>query len=448
MATIDFRRNKEKLFASVFYKVRAAQKSGKRFHVNYGSANSSKSVSQHQSEIINLLTCDFHILFMRKVAADLYDSCYALLEQEAIKFGIYDRFKWTYSQQKREIRNKKTGKKILFRGADDISKLKSIVGVGRIILEEADAFEFTDFKELIRRARGFEGVQITFILNPVDEEHWIKTMFVDATGVYHPRTYINQSTYKDNKFALQADIDELEAMRFIDEYDYMVYALGQWGRVKTGAEFYPHFNVGKHIIPCSFDPGKPIHLTYDFNSLPYMTLLCLQYYELPDEIIVKVFREYCLKSPLNSAESVSVAFVDDHQKYLNDIFYYGDASGNNRIAGQGDKVNYDDVRKVLTRWIDDASNRVSSYNKPIMKRRKLVNTCLSGNLHLGPKKITIQIDPSCEETVKDFRYVKLGKDGKLKEEHHDKRTGQKWQKYGHCTDAFEYCFCELFDMLM
>lgn len=46
---------------------------------------------------------------------------------------------------------------------------------------------------------------------------------------------------------------------------------------------------------------------------------------------------------------------------------------------------------------------------------------------------------------KDFKYLKLGKNGKLEERGENKKSGVKYIKYGHCTDAFEYCFCELFE---
>lgn len=459
---IDFVKNAQKLFTPVFYKVRAAQRSGKRFVVNYGGGGSSKSVSQHQSELINLLKDDWHcdILIMRKVAADIYDSSYKLLESKANEWGIYDEFEWTYSQGKRQILNKATGKRIVFRGADDISKLKSIVGIGRVILEEADAFDFDDFKEINRRVRGIQNIQIVFILNPVDEEHWIKQYFVDPPdgkpaetgkppiGAYHDRCLFIHSTYLDNPFLTEDDIRELLLLKEVDENEYNIYALGKWGRMRTGAEFYPQFKESVHTGDFQFLPGLPVHLSYDFNVVPYMTLLAIQYIQEPELIRFRVFKEYCLPSPLNTTTAVTESFIDDYGQHFNTAFYYGDASGNNRIAGKGDEVNFDDVRAALVKYVDSGSDRTSGSNKPVLKRRKLVMKCLADKMFLGKKKVIIEIDEGCKETIRDFKYVKLGQNGKLKEEVTNKKNKVKYQEFGHTTDAFEYCFCEVFDALM
>lgn len=444
---LDFNQHAEDLFTEVFYSVQDAQFSGKRFFVNFGGGGSSKSVSQHQNELLNLLDCKFDILFMRKVAATIYNSCYKLLESLAKDYGIYDRFKWTYSNDKREILNKKTGKRIIFSGADDIDKLKSIVGIGRIILEEADAFDFTDFKEINRRARGYENIQIVFILNPVDEEHWIKTNFVDSNGPYHARTFISHSTYHNNKFLTQEDREELEALKEIDENEYNIYALGKWGRLKTGSEYYPQFSEVKHTGHYPFVKAMPVfHLSYDFNVVPYMTLLAFQYLEDSDTIRIRLFKEYCLSSPLNTTTAVSESFVDDHEKWIQSIFYYGDASGNGRIAGKGDEVNFDDARLALQKYLDNSSDRVSPSNKPVLARRKLVMKLLAGKLYFGGRLVILEIDAECFNTIRDFKYMKLGPNGKLKEK--VEKNGVKYEDFGHTTDAFEYFVCELFQDLM
>lgn len=452
---LELRRHPTKFFTKVFYKIRKSVWSGKRFIVNYGGSGSSKSESQMQSELINLMKMDCNILIMRKVGADIYDSVYQTLLEWAQKWGIEDLFEWTYSQGKRQILYKKTGRRIIFRGADDIKKIKSIKGVGRVVLEEADAFTFDDFKEINRRIRGFENVQMVFVLNPVDVDHWIKVMFVDQPGtdaplqgVYHFDTYVIHSTYHDNQFMTQRDIDNLEIMKLVDEYDYEVYCLGKWGRIKTGFEYYPQYSEVIHVRDCPFIEGLPVHLTYDFNAVPFMTLLATQYVETEIEIQIRVFSEYCWSSPLNSVEAVSQGFIDDFEKWIDTVFYYGDAHGTRRIAGKGDERLFDDVRKTLHPYIFNGSDRTLTQNVGVMKRRSLVMKALSGHLFVGTKKVVIIIDESCEKTRADFKNVKIGKNGKLEEKTKDKRTGVEWVKWGHPTDAFEYEFCELFRELL
>ena len=100
MAQLTVDLSDKELYTNVFWKLQDAKK---RFVVSYGGAGSSKSVSQHQNELINLLTADYDILFIRKNASDIRDSCYALLKQIAIDWGIFHLFKWRYSSAVREL---------------------------------------------------------------------------------------------------------------------------------------------------------------------------------------------------------------------------------------------------------------------------------------------------------------------------------------------------------
>ena len=47
-------------------------------------------------------------------------------------------------------------------------------------------------------------------------------------------------------------------------------------QVASGGEFYHNFNYKHHIGKVNFIPDKPIHLSFDFNSKPYMTMLLIQ----------------------------------------------------------------------------------------------------------------------------------------------------------------------------
>ncbi len=97
------------------------------------------------------------------------------------------------------------------------------MGVKRIVIEEASQLSFEDFLELNRRARGMEDIQITMILNPVSEDHWIKEKFCDPNGPYANETTVLRFTYHDNcnreglSFLTQTDIRELERLKEINE---------------------------------------------------------------------------------------------------------------------------------------------------------------------------------------------------------------------------------------
>ena len=62
--------------------------------------------------------------------------------------------------------------------------------------------------------------------NPVSATHWLKKRFFDNRD---PKALVHESTYKDNRFLIQEEIDVLESFKDTDPYYYQVYCLGQWG---------------------------------------------------------------------------------------------------------------------------------------------------------------------------------------------------------------------------
>jgi phage terminase large subunit len=436
----------EDIFTEVFYEIQGITE---RFRIVYGGSGSSKSFSVAQDEVLKQLEKKEKTLIIRKVATTLKDSVIPSIKARIDEFGL-TRF---YTENKKDITltNQVNGSQFLFRGLDDASKLKSLEGVTRVVVEEADQLTESDFRELNRRIRGIKNAQITIVFNPVDEDSWLKSRFFDR---YIKNVKIVHATYLKNPFLTQEDIDELEALKDFDENEYKIYALGLWGRLKTGGEFYTHYSRVKHNAKLPYIPNQPVHLTFDFNVLPYMTLLLVQIsyvnkYVL-DKIIysepvpgcetveytqIRFFKEYCLKSPLNSVSGVCQSFRSDYEEKIEGLFYYGDASGKNRIAGQGDKTNFKDVEEELAGLTNNSSNRVLRKNPRVLRRRDFIQKILKG----GYFNIEILVDPDeCPNLNKDFQFLKLGVDGKLKEKEKDPITKVEYEKYGHCTDAAEY----------
>src|SRR5579862_3893679 len=99
----------------------------------------------------------------------------------------------------------------------------------------ASQYSFDDFPELNRRARGFDEIQITLILNPISENHWIKSNFCDIDSPYFSDSTLLKFTYRDNQnlngdsFLTENDVKELERLKDINENQYRIYTLGGWG---------------------------------------------------------------------------------------------------------------------------------------------------------------------------------------------------------------------------
>lgn len=439
------------LFSDVFYDI---ENITTRFLTLKGGASAGKSVAVAQKEVIIACKSYQKTLVIRKVASTLKDSVYQSFLNRFNEFGISQFIDTTVKPM--DIHIKGSGSHILFRGLDDPEKLKSIEGITRIVVEEATELTYADFKELNRRARGVEGIQITLLFNPIDKTHWIKSHFYDSLL----KNCTNLTfTHLHNPFLTDEDREELESLKEFDENQWKIYCQGDWGSLKTGSEFYPHFSYAKHVGKVGFLPNRPIHLAYDFNVLPYMPMLCSQilqnvvrwrnpitkkrHKEFTEGLVmehvtqIRFFKLYLGKQgniPENTTKSVSEAFKRDFFKKGSDVFFYGDASGKYRIAGKGDATNFKDVKATLAPMLNNASDRVPKSNPSVLKARDFINRVLADRY---PIEILID-EENCSELADDMATILVGKDGLHKEIIKDKATGISYQKNSHLSDAMKY----------
>jgi phage terminase large subunit len=146
---------------------------------------------------------------------------------------------------------KLNGRQIFFKGLDDPEKIKSIKPkkgpISDIIVEEATECTYKAVKQLLKRQRGKSTVpkRLTMLFNPILKDHWIyKEYFLDnweddKQYVETSRLSILHTTYKDNKFLSEEDINDLENES--DRYYYEVYTLGKWGIL--GAVIFKNWKV-------------------------------------------------------------------------------------------------------------------------------------------------------------------------------------------------------------
>jgi phage terminase large subunit len=399
----------------LYYKLKAAQT---RFVVNLGGSGSSKSYSTHQLELNLQLddNCDFDTLFIRKHASDIYDSCYKLLSDIADRHNVKDKFTWVYSNSKREIKNKKTGHRIIFKGIDDPEKIKSIAGVKRIIIEEASQLDFLDFTELSRRARGIEGIQIILLLNPININHWIKTKLLDGTG-YAGRVTLIKSTYLDNPFMTDDDKMELEALKIIDENQYNIYCLAEWGVDDPNKLFAKDYNKNRHFgktFAELYDENSDVFLCWDFNV--DNTCLAIQN---PGENKINVLRSYHQKG-YDLPMLCDVIAADFPSAFFT---VNGDASGANQSAlTRGNETAYDIIKEKLgLAW---EQFLVPAANPSHLNSRLLTNLIF--------KFCEVNISDECIDLNDDLLAVEIDDRGKMDtyKKKHPERT--------HWIDPFRY----------
>ena len=361
---IDFNTYADKLFSKVFYQVRKVKS---RIVVIYGGAGSSKSYSVHQNELINLMSSKYDTLILRKTGSDLRDSSYKLFEQLINSMGLRHLFTSTFYSDNRRITYIPTGKSLIFKGVDDSEKLKSIVGIQRIVMEEASQFDFEDFLEINRRARGVDNIQITLILNPVSEKHWIKRKLCDEGSPYKDDTTVLRFTYSDNKFLTAQDIAELERLKFVNENQYRIYVLAEWGIDDNSNRFAYAFNEDKHTGYVPLLEKEAIYLSFDFNRDP---ISCTVFQEKDGVIRVP----YVIKLATSNIYELCDHIIAKFGRKL--FMVTGDATGKSSSALVQDDINYYTIiRQKLN--LSPGQLQVPSVNPRVRENRVLVNAILS-----------------------------------------------------------------------
>jgi hypothetical protein len=211
--------------------------------------------------------------------------------------------------------------------------------------------------------------------------------------------------------------------------------------VTTGGEFYSSFDRLSHVGSVQYDPSLPLHISFDQNSVPYNSAGIAQIVRSGDIWEWRFIDEIALVNPRNSTEEVCDEFMMRFANHKSGIFYYGDASGHNRTTMNKDFAHhYEIIEFKLRKYLINDSDRTLVSNPSVTLRRDFVNKMFEGKL-----PIRIVIDESCHYLISDLMYCKQGLDGG-KDKHivTDKETGDKYQKYGHFGDLFEYMAVELF----
>lgn len=195
-----------------------------RYEVFYGGAGSGKSVFIAQKLIIKALERKRTVLIVRKTAASQKKSCWKLIKNTLAQFHILSECKVNKSDYEIELPN---GSVFYFVGIDNSERLKSIVGITEIWIEEANECEEDDFSQLDLRLRGTaKDKQIYLSFNPVSKANWVyKHWFLTEPD---EDTLIVKTTYKDNKFLDQEYIKSLQKMINTNPTYYRIYALGEF----------------------------------------------------------------------------------------------------------------------------------------------------------------------------------------------------------------------------
>ena len=224
-----------------------------RYFIITGGRGSGKSFSINLLLVLLTYEKGHTILFTRYTLASAYISIIPEFIDKLEQLDIFDDFYIT----KDEIKNKRSGSKIIFKGiktssGDQTANLKSLQGVTTFILDEAEELTSEDTFDKIDLSVRQQGShnRVILILNPTSKEHWIYTRYFEDKGVQEGSnttkgnvTYIH-TTYLDNKENLsESYLSQIENIKKRRPEKYKHQMLGGWLSAAEGVIFI-NWNIG------------------------------------------------------------------------------------------------------------------------------------------------------------------------------------------------------------
>lgn len=390
---------KKRVFNDKFYPYLKTDSS--RFEVYYGSAGSGKSLFVADKLVIRALQNKHKILCLRKIGRTVKQSIFQLLLDrlaffQILPYCIVNKTDFTITLPNGSI--------FLCSGLDDAEKIKSIVDLTNVWLEEATEFTQDDFTQLDLRLRhpSASAQQIFLTFNPVSKAHWIYKLFfsdeyAEEYAEFRTRATIIHSTYRDNKFLPQSYIDTLLSLAQTNPAYYTIYAEGQFGSLEKlvyhnwRVENFDIADISGHLL---------IGLDFGFVADPTV-LLCSILDEENNRIYV--YEEMYGQGLLNN----QIANAIRDKGYSKSII----------VADSAEQKSIEEIRRAGIIRIKPATKGQGSVLQGIQKLQQY----------------EIIVSPSCENTIVEFQNYSWKKD-KVSNEY----TNTPIDQYNHALDALRY----------
>lgn len=373
-----------------------------------GGRGSGKS-SYVSEKIIELIknNPDLHACVVRKVQGTLKDSVFAQIKWAISIQGLDNEFE--FKNNPMEIRYKKTGQIIYFRGCDDPIKLKSIKApfgyIGILWIEERDQLKGAEEERSVKQSvlRGGDITYSFFSYNPPkSKDNWVnkELLIPNPNRVVHSSDY----TQADKEWLGEKFIQDAEHLKEVNpeayEHEYLGVPNGEGGNVFHTIEMV-------HITDAQVEQMDWIYQGVDWGDAPDPSVFVRLYYD---------------------ADADAIYFIDE---------MYQNHMGNREIAEWIQEHGYDDydvvcdsAEKRSTRDLIDLGIKARNAKKG------------AGSVNYGMKWLEnrkIYIDPERTPNVwKEFSEYEFerDKDGNLISGYPDKNN--------HTIDATRYAlerFC-------
>lgn len=234
-----------------------------------GAYGTSKSYHVALKIILKLYKEKRKCLVVREVYETLKESCFDIIKEILEDLNLL--YEGTGHTSKTKVIAREApmqfifpnGSRIIFKGMDVPSKVKSINGVSIVWIEEASEIKYAAYKEILGRIRTPKLSQHFILsLNPVECNNWVyqhffirtddegnKTVILDDERLYKLKTIVKNGVYyhhsipEDNLFLPKSYIKRLDEMKEYDPDLYRIARLGKFGY--SGKRVLPQCIIAK-----------------------------------------------------------------------------------------------------------------------------------------------------------------------------------------------------------
>lgn len=206
-------------------------------HILKGGRGSGKSAHIGLRLIVDMMKYPVTALCIRKVARTLEESVFEQLKEAIEILGVSEY--WRVVKSPLQLVYIPRGNKIIFRGADDPAKIKSIkmskFPIAFLWIEEMAEFknedEVSTIEKSILRAKLPDGLFYAFYYSynpPKRKQNWVNKLY--ESQFIPANTYVHHSTYLNNPYLSEESIEEAEEMKRTRfqryEWEYLGKAIG------------------------------------------------------------------------------------------------------------------------------------------------------------------------------------------------------------------------------
>lgn len=201
----------------------------------------------------------------------------------------------------------------------------------------------------------------------------------------------------------------------------------------SGGEFWKAFDRRTHVKNIKINLDLPLHISFDENVNPYPAL---SVWQVNGKYAMQI-HEIALRHPNNKLTKVAHEFVRwaRGKNWSNLVYIYGDSTSQKEDAKLQSGYNYFTMLRNEIEPHFRCQIRKPSKNPPVALSADFINTIYENNY----EGISISIDESCKESIKDYTMAQEAADGTM-----IKKKTDGVELIGHFSDNKRYFLTEIF----